>query len=78
CDDIDMHFAVTSYIGTGASRGSAVVEPRSLPPGGVATFNAHITLNSEKPRLALYAITAGSPVPSVPAQRLTSPCRRTH
>ncbi len=69
-DDIAMRFAVTSYIGTGADRGSAVVEPRSLPPGGTAAFTARISLHSERPRLALYAVTAGAPVPYASAQPL--------
>ncbi len=67
-DDIAMHFAVTSYIGTGADRGPAVVEPRSLPPGGTAAFIARINLHSERPRLALYAVTASGPASSIPAQ----------
>lgn len=62
CDNVDMRFVVTSYMGTGVSTGCAAVEPRSIPPWGVAIFRAHISLDSEKPRDALYTITAQSPL----------------
>ena len=61
CEGVDMHFAVTSYIGTGFSRNRAVVVPSTIPPGGTATFNAHISLDSPKPKDAMYTITAYSP-----------------
>lgn len=68
-EGIAMHFAVTSYIGTGLSRGGAIVEPDSIPPGGTATFTAFISLDSEKPRYAMYAVTAQSPV--LPAREVS-------
>lgn len=61
-DGVAMGFAVTSYIGTGVSRGTAVVEPRFIPPGGVAAFTARINLASEKPRFALYAVNAAGAI----------------
>lgn len=62
CIDVDMHFAVTSYIGTGVSRGRATVVPSTIPPGGTATFSAQINLDSEKPRFAMYTISAKTPI----------------
>lgn len=62
CDGVGMHFAVTSYIGTGTSGNWAAVEPSSIPPGGTARFSAHIPLDSAKPRFAMYTITAASPL----------------
>ncbi len=61
CDGVEMHFAVTSYVGIGTSNGKAVVEPSSIPPGGTATFIVHISLDSEKPQYAKYTITAQTP-----------------
>ncbi len=61
CDGVDMHFAVTSDIGSDTSLGRAVVEPRTIPAGGVATYKAFISLLSEKPHYAMYTITARSP-----------------
>lgn len=68
CENIEMRFAVTSYIKTGVSRGRATVEPASIPPGGTAAFTAHILLDDEKPRYAFYTITAASPARSVAAE----------
>lgn len=62
CEGVDMRFAVTSYVGTGASFGVAAVEPNVIPPGGVARFSAHISLDSPRPRNAMYTVTAQSPV----------------
>lgn len=56
-EGVDMDFAVTSYIGTGTSRGRAVVEPSSIPPGGTASFSVHMNLDSPKPQYAMYTIT---------------------
>lgn len=60
-DNIAMQVAVSSYVGTGVSLGVATVEPTCLPPGGAATFSAHITLGSEKPRNVMYTVTAATP-----------------
>lgn len=62
CDGIDMHFAVTSYVGTGINRNRAYVTPNSIIPGGVATFTTHVSLDSERPHLAMYTVTARTPV----------------
>lgn len=61
CEGVEMNFAVTSYTGIGTSNDRAVIEPNPIPPGGTATFTAHITLQSENPRFAMYTITAKSP-----------------
>lgn len=62
CENIDMRFAVSSYIGTGYDRGRATVHPSTIPPGGTATFSVHISLGAEKPRNAIYTINASSPI----------------
>lgn len=72
-DNVDMQFAVTSYVGTGVSRGRATVQPSTIPPGSSASFSAHISLDSVKPRHAMYTITAQTPVlydaqPSIEAE----------
>ncbi len=61
CAGVAMRFAVTSHIGIGKSLGTATVTPDYLPPGGTATFNLHLTLDSPRPKFAMYTITAGSP-----------------
>lgn len=61
-ENIDMHFAVTSYVGTGTSNARATVEPSTIPPGGTATYTAYIPLDSEKPQYAMYTITAQTPM----------------
>lgn len=60
-DGVEMRFAVTSYVGTGVSAGKAVIEPTCIAPGGVASFSARIALDSEKPRFAMYAVSACAP-----------------
>ncbi len=62
CENVDMRFAVTSYVGSGADRGKAVVQPSTIPPGGTAAFSVHVSLGAEKPRNAIYTITADSPL----------------
>lgn len=62
CENVDMRFAVSSYIGTGYDRGIATVQPRTIPPGGTATFSVHISLGAEKPRDAIFTINASSPI----------------
>ncbi len=62
CENVDMRFAVSSYIGTGYDRGRAMVEPATIMPGCSANFSVHISLSSERPRNALYTITASSPL----------------
>ncbi|MCD8141016.1 MAG: hypothetical protein LUE17_14820 [Planctomycetaceae bacterium] len=62
CENVDMRFAVSSYVGTGYDRGRATVEPTTIMPGCSANFSVHISLGSERPRNALYTITATSPV----------------
>lgn len=70
CVDVDMRFAVNSYVGTGISRGVASVEPSTIPPGGTAKFSAHISLvDNRRPRDAMYTITATSPVVQIPQQQ---------
>lgn len=61
-ENIDIHFAVTSYVGIGTSNARATVEPSTIPPGGTATYTAYIPLDSEKPRYAMYTITAQTPM----------------
>lgn len=60
CEGVEMVFLVTSYIGA-MSRGRAAVTPSTIPPGGTATFSLHMNLDSEKPRLAMYTVTASTP-----------------
>ena len=62
CENVDMHFAVTSYVGTGQDLGKAVVQPSTIPPGGTASFSVHISLGAEKPKNAVYTINAASPL----------------
>lgn len=73
CEDVAMRFAVTSYVGIGTSLGTAAVEPRTIPPGGTSRFTLRLSLDSERPRLAMYAITAKSPVVAAPAA-VAGPC----
>ncbi|MCC8109512.1 MAG: hypothetical protein LIQ30_10820 [Planctomycetes bacterium] len=61
-ENIAMDFAVNSYLETGFSRGRADVTPSTIPPGGTARFSAYIFLQSEKPKFAMYTITAQSPL----------------
>lgn len=62
CEGVEMRFAVDSHVGIGKSLGRAAVTPDCIPPGGVATFNLHMSLDSRNPRFAMYAVTARSPV----------------
>lgn len=61
CDGVAMRFAVTSHTGIGKSLGTATVTPNCIPPGGTATFNLHLTLDSPRPKFAMYTVTASSP-----------------
>lgn len=61
CEGVAMRFAVTSHTGIGKSLGTATVTPNHIPPGGTATFNLHLTLDSPRPKFAMYTITARSP-----------------
>lgn len=71
CYGIQMRFAVTSYIGAGASLGRAAVTPDVIPPRGSARFVVHISLDDPRPQYAKYAITASSP--AVPAHSDAAP-----
>jgi hypothetical protein len=62
CEGLNMRFAVSSYISTSTSRSTASVSPGTILPGETATFTARVLLGSEKPKLAMYTITATSPV----------------
>lgn len=79
CAGVAMRFAVTSHIGIGKSLGTATVTPNDIPPGGAATFNLHLTLDSPRPKFAMYTITADSPavcdwvVGPVPGPELITP-----
>lgn len=72
-EGVSMRLAVTSYIETGVSRGSASVTPSSIPPGGTASFTANISLDNDRPRLARYTVSAHGPTGYVQGQVVSAP-----